>query len=60
MGKQIDKKMAVDLLENGRTHAEDFYSQKKGRTFAADLLMVIRNGRASFSMEFPKNKGKEG
>lgn len=59
MGKRIDKKMAADLLENGRTHAEDFYSQKKGRAFAADLLMGIKDGRASFSMEFPKNKAKE-
>lgn len=56
MGKQIDKKMAVDLLEKGRTHAEDFYSQKKGRTFAADLLMAIKDGRASFSMEFQKKR----
>lgn len=60
MRKQIDKRMAAELLKNGRTHAEDFYSRKKGRTFAADLLMAIKDGRASFSMEFPKNKKKEG
>ena len=57
MKKMIDKKMAADLLKNGRTHVKDLYSQKKGRTFAADLLMTAEDGRASFSLEFPKKKG---
>lgn len=57
MKKMIDKKMAVDLLKSGRTHVKDLYSQKKGRTFAADLLMKAEDGRASFSLEFPKKKG---
>ncbi len=57
MKKTVDKKMAVDLLKNGRTHVEDLYSQKKGETFAADVLMKTEDGRASFSLEFPKKKG---
>lgn len=57
MNKLVDKKMAVDLLEKGRTYVKDLYSQKTGKTFAADLLMEIKNGRASFSLEFPKKKG---
>ncbi len=58
MKKLVDKKMAADLLKKGRTHVKDLYSQKKGRTFAADLLMTVENGRTTFGMEFPKKKGK--
>ena len=57
MKKLVDKKMAMDLLAKGRTHVKDFYSQKTGKTFAADLLMTAEDGRANFSLEFPKNKG---
>ncbi len=57
MKKLVDKQMAVELLEKGRIHAKDFYSQKTGRTFAANLLMEVKDGRASFSLEFPKKKG---
>ena len=49
--------MAVDLLEKGRTHVKDLYSQRTGKTFAADLLMKVEEGRANFSLEFPKKKG---
>lgn len=58
MKKQVDKRMAVDLLSKGRTHVKDLYSQKTGKTFAADLLMKVEDGRANFSLEFPKKKAK--
>lgn len=54
MRKTLDKKMAVDLLKNGRTHVKDFYSVKKDKTFAADLVMRVEDGRAQYSIEFPK------
>ena len=57
MKKPVDKKMAVDLLTKGRTHVKDLYSQKTGKTFAADLLMKVEDGRTNFSLEFPKKKG---
>ena len=57
MKKLVDKKMAVDLLVNGRAHVKDLYSQRTGKTFAADLLMKVEDGRANFSLEFPKKKG---
>ena len=57
MKKLVDKKMAMDLLAKGRTHVKDLYSQKTGKTFAADLLMTAEDGRANFSLEFPKKKG---
>ena len=54
MRKTLDKKMAVDLLKKGRTHVKDFYSVKKDKTFAADLAMRVEDGRAQYSLEFPK------
>lgn len=54
MRKTLDKKMAADLLKKGRTHVKDFYSVKKDKTFAADLVMRVEDGRAQYSLEFPK------
>ena len=54
MRKTLDKKMAVDLLKKGRTHVKDFYSVKKDKTFAADLVMRVEDDRAQYSLEFPK------
>ena len=54
MRKTLDKKMAADLLKKGRTHVKDFYSAKKDKTFAADLVMRVEDGRTQYSLEFPK------
>lgn len=59
MRKVIDKKMAAELLKDGRTYVPDLYSQKKGRNFAAYLCMDTEDGKASFRLEFPKKKGKK-
>ena len=56
MKKMIDKKMAAELLKDGRTYVPDLYSQKKGRTFAAYLMLEAADGKAAFRLEFPKNK----
>lgn len=58
MRKTLDKKMAVDLLKKGRTHVKDFYSAKKDKTFAADLVMRVEENRAQYSLEFPKTPMK--
>lgn len=62
MKKQMNRKMAAQLLKTGRIHIEDLYSQKTGKTFAADLLMKAEDGRANFSLEFPMKQsgGKPG
>ena len=57
MRKQVDKRMAQELLSSGRTRVTDFYSQKTGKNFTADLLMEVSDGRANFRLEFPKKKG---
>lgn len=36
----------------------DLYSQKKGRTFAAYLMLEAADGKAAFRLEFPKKKNK--
>ena len=53
MKKKIDTKMAIELLAQGRTNVRDFYSEKKGRYFTADLLAEVVDGKVQFSLEFP-------
>ncbi len=53
MRTSLDARMVRELLGNGRTHVEDLYSVKKGRYFAADLLMEWRDEKVSFSLEYP-------
>ena len=59
MRKTLDKKMAADLLKKGRTHVKDFYSAKKDKTFAADLVMQFADGRVQYNLEFPKTPMKK-
>ena len=58
MKKTISKKMAVDMLAKGKTHVKDLFSAKTGKTFEADLLMNVDDGKVSFSLEFPQKKAK--
>ena len=46
-------------MKKGRTHVKDFYSAKKDKTFAADLVMRVEDGRAQYSLEFPKTPMQE-
>ncbi len=55
----MKKKMAAELLKDGRTYVPDLYSQKKGRTFAAYLCLDTEEGKASFRLEFPKKKSRK-
>lgn len=56
MEKSMDKKMAVELLKKGRTHVKGLYSRKKDIKFDADLVLGVEDGKARFSLEFPKKK----
>ena len=56
MKKSMDKKMAVELLKKGRTHVKGLYSKKKDSKFDADLVLGLEDGKARFSLEFPKKK----
>lgn len=57
MKKKLDTKMAKDLLAKGKTRVKDLYSEKMDRLFTADLIMEWKDGRAMFSLDFPKQSG---
>ena len=57
MEKDMDARMAAELLKNGSVHVKDLYSRKKDLYFEADLHMEAdENGRVTFSLSFPKKK----
>lgn len=56
MKKVMDKKMAMELLKNGRTHVKGLYSRKKDSKFNADLVMKVEDRKVEFQLEFPKKK----
>ena len=60
MQKKLDKGMTKDLLSKGRTCVKDLYSVKKDSFFTADLLMEWKDGRAMFSLDFPKHSNGKG
>ena len=58
MEKNLDKKMAKELLAKACTHVKGLYSKKKDMKFDADLLLTLEDGKPRFHLEFPKKKKK--
>ena len=58
MEKNLDKKMARELLDKDCTHVKGLYSKKKDMKFDADLLLTLEDGKPRFHLEFPKKKKK--
>ena len=58
MKKNLDKKMARELLDKACTHVKGLYSKKKDMKFDADLLLTLEDGKPRFHLEFPKKKKK--
>lgn len=58
MEKNLDKKMARELLNKACTHVKGLYSKKKDMKFDADLLLTLEDGKPRFHLEFPKKKKK--
>lgn len=58
MEKNLDKKMARELLDKACTHVKGLYSKKKDMKFDADLLLALEDGKPRFHLEFPKKKKK--
>lgn len=59
----MTRKLATELLKNGRSHMKNLFSSRTGKTFDADLLLtetVDKNGSriASFQLDFPNSKNK--
>ena len=55
--KELTKKMAVDLLKKGRTNVKGMWSEKKGATYDAAVILDDTGGKfINFKLEFPKRK----
>ena len=57
--KELTKKMAADLLKKGLTNVKGMWSEKKGATYDAAVILDDTGGKyINFKLEFPKRKGK--
>ena len=55
--KELTKKMAADLLKRGRTAVKGMWSEKKGDTYDATVVLDDTSGKfVKFKMEFPKKR----
>ena len=51
--KEITKKMASDLLAKGRTKVKGLYSEKKDKTYDADVVLIDSNDKyVHFRLDF--------
>ena len=59
IGKRLTSQIVEKLLRDKRVHLKDCKSQKTGKTYNADLILIIEaDGRPQFSLEFDKPKGE--
>ena len=55
--RELTKKMAADLLKKGRTSVRGMWSEKKGATYDATVILDDTGGKfINFKLEFPKRK----
>ena len=55
--KELTKKMAADLLKKGRTSVRGMWSEKKGATYDAAVILDDTGGKfINFKLEFSKRK----
>ncbi|MCF2671584.1 DNA topoisomerase 3 [Butyricicoccus pullicaecorum] len=55
--KEMTRKMAADLLKKGRTSVKGLWSEKKGSTYDAVVILDDTGGKyVNFKLEFPKRK----
>lgn len=55
--KELTKKMAGDLLKKGRTSVKGMWSEKKGTSYDAVVVLDDTGGKyVRFKLEFPKRK----
>ena len=55
--KELTKKMAADLLKKGHTNVKGMWSEKKGATYDAAVILDDTGGKfINFKLEFPKRK----
>lgn len=57
--KELTKKIAGDLLKKGRSNVKEMWSEKKGATYDAAVILDDTGGKyINFKLEFPKKKSK--
>lgn len=55
--KELTKKMATDLLKKGRTSVKGMWSEKKGSTYDATVILDDTGGKyINFKLEFAKKR----
>ena len=55
--KELTKKIAADLLKKGRTNVKGMWSEKKGATYDAAVILDDTGGKfINFKLEFPNRK----
>ena len=55
--KEMTRKMAADLLKKGRTSVKGMWSEKKGSTYDAVVILDDTGGKyVNFKLEFPKRE----
>ena len=55
--KELTKKMAADLLKRGRTAVKGMWSEKRGATYDATVVLEDTGDRfVKFKLEFPKKR----
>ena len=55
--KELTRKMAADLLKKGRTSVKGMWSEKKGSTYDAVVILDDTGGKyVNFTLEFSKRK----
>ena len=55
--KEMTRKMAADLLKKSRTSVKGMWSEKKGSTYDAVVILDDTGGKyVNFKLEFPKRK----
>ena len=59
MKKKVDRRMAMELLETGRTHVKGLLSPKKGTRFEADLVLDDTGDRVNLKLDFQKEGKKD-
>ena len=60
ISKEMTRELAVELLSNGEAKLERCQSVRTGRVFNCIVkLNTDEDGRAQFSLEFPKRKKKQ-
>ena len=57
--KELTGKLAADLLKHGRTTVKSLWSEKKGKTYDATVILDDTGGQyINFKLEFPKKGDK--